>query len=105
MANPMSITSMTVSLELKRSTYGGADAENRYVQLRAEVPTGADGLTPDEALVQSLTLHLKVWESLYGAEVAAGKIKTDEFNLKLERLRKRIAKLAAFLTTEEPTHE
>ena len=101
----MKVTGMTVSLELKRSTYGGTDAENRFVSIHAEVPTGIEGLSLEEALAQSLQVHLTAWESLYSAELAAGRMKSDDYNARLVSVRKRTAKLSSFLTTPEESHE
>ena len=101
----LKITGLTVSLELKRSTYGagGAPIEERFVSRRADVPTPADGVTIDEALVQSLQMHLAAWERVYAAELAAKLISQDEFTSRRENLRKRTAKLTAFM--KENAHE
>lgn len=93
----MHITGITVSLELKHSTYGGADAENRFVSLRAESPEGQAGLTVDDAVQKSLEFHLGAWESLYAAELAAGRMKSDEFNTRIAKVRTRFAKLKTYL--------
>lgn len=101
----LKITGLTVSLDLKRSTYGtgGAPVEERFVSLRADVPTPADGVTLDEALLRSLQMHLTAWESIYAAELAAKNISQDEFTARRESLHKRTAKLTTFL--KENTHE
>ena len=100
----LNITGLTVTLELKRSTYGAdGPVSDRFVSLKAEVPTPADGVSLEDALARSLEMHLTAWESLYAAELAAGSITQDVFNEKRGRLRKRTAKLIAFM--KEPTNE
>ena len=103
--NSMNITGITVSLEIKRSTYGGNDVENRYISIRAEVPEGLDGINVTQALEKSLELQLKAWEAIYGAELAAGKMKSDDFDVRLQRIRTRTSKVTSYLTTtEDPTN-
>ena len=58
----MLITGMTVSLEFKQSTYGGEAAENLYINLQARVPDDEPGVTMEEALEQSLDLHLTAYD-------------------------------------------
>jgi hypothetical protein len=101
----LKITGLTVSLDLKRSTYGtgGAPVEERFVSLRADVPTPADGVSLDEALVRSMQMHLTAWESVYAAELAAKNMTQAEFTERRESLHKRTAKLITFL--KENTHE
>lgn len=93
----MRVTGITVSLELKHTTYGVPDAENRFVSLKAESPDGAAGLTIEDAITKSLEFHLGAWESLYAAELAAGRMKSDEFNARRTKVKARFAKLKTFL--------
>lgn len=93
----LKITGITVSVELKRSTYGGAEAENRFASMRAEIPVGAAGLDANQALSESLDLHFKTWESLLAAEVTMGGMDSPTFTARLERARRRLDKLKAFL--------
>ena len=104
MSSALKITGLTVSLELKRSTYGtgGAPAEERFVSLHADVPTPADGVELEEALEQSLLMHLTTWESIYAAELAAKLISQEEFTSRREALRRRTTKLTTFL--KETSH-
>lgn len=97
----LSVVSISVSLETKQSTYGGNQAENQFVSFRAEVPTGTEGITLDEALVASLDLHLKAFESLRGAELAKGLLPKERFDAILPKVRNRIEKIKHFLTTPD----
>lgn len=97
----LSIVSVTVSLETKQSTYGGNQAENRFISFKAEVPAGTEGITMDEALMASLDLHLKTFESLRGAELATGQLTKDSFNTTLTKVRSRYEKIKQFLTTPD----
>ena len=97
----LSVTSITVSLETKQSTYGGNTAENHFLSFKAEVPTGTEGVTLDEALLASLELHLKAFESIRGAELAKGQLTKDAFDATLPKVRNRFNKIKAFLTTPD----
>lgn len=93
----MKITGMTVSLELKRSTYGQESAEDKFVALKADVPTPSEGLTLEEALEQSLTMHLTAWKSIYSSELAAKKISQDDFNARMASMTTRTNKILTYL--------
>lgn len=96
----MSIVGVTVSLEFKSSTYGTPTAENHFINLKAEVPEGSPGITPGEALLQSLELHAKAYESLLMAELLGDHIQQAEFNTRIERIHKRFVKINAYLKEE-----
>ena len=97
----MLITGMTVSLEFKQSTYGGEAAENLYINLQARVPDDEPGVTMEEALEQSLDLHLTAYESLLSSRLAAKAIRADIFNQKIASLRTRFSKLKTLLKEEQ----
>lgn len=97
----MSVVSVTVSFETKQSTYSGATAENRFVSFKAEVPTGIDGISLNEAIIQSLDLHLAAAESLMSAELAVGHLKVAAFEERLTKLKTRTTKIKAYFE-EEP---
>lgn len=101
----LSVVSITVSLETKQSTYGGNTAENHFISFKAEVPTGTEGVTLDEALLSSLDMHLKAFESLRGAELSKGQLTKEGFDATLPKVRRRFEKVKAFLTTTPDTKE
>ena len=96
----MSVVSMTVSLEFKNSTYGQPTAENHFINLQAKVPEGSPGITTEDALMQSLELHLTAYESLLSAELMGDHINAETFNNRMTRIRKRFAKIQTYLKEE-----
>ena len=100
----LKVTGVTISLEIKQSTYGGQEAVNRFVSFKTEIPAGTEGLDMNEACLESLQLHLAVWESLHAAELAEGKTNKSEFverlktvQERLDILKKRTDKITTFL--------
>lgn len=93
----MNIVSITVSMEFKHSTYGVDVAENRFVSFHAEVPEGDPSVTPEEALLDSLNLHLQAYKSLLSADLMGGQIKSDVYNAKMERITARMERIRAYL--------
>lgn len=101
----LNITGVTISLELKRSTYGagGAPVEERFISLKAEVPTPAEGVTLEEALERSLAMHVTAWESLHAAELAGKATTKAEFLDQRSEFATRARKIVAIL--KEHPHE
>jgi hypothetical protein len=98
------VTGMTLSLDLKDLNYGAG--QSRFINLKSEVPEGAEGFAPEEmeALVdQSLDMHLAMWESLQFAKYAAGEVTGTEAIAAVNKAKARIKKLREFLksSTEE----
>ena len=103
-SNRLGITGITVSVDLKRSTYGvDRPVEGRFVSLRAELPEGAAQLTLDEAVEESLALHLAVWRSLYAAELASGGITRERYDFRMNKLTARIHDISNSIK-EDTTH-
>ena len=93
----MNIVGITVSMEFKHSTYGTDSAQDHFVSFRAEIPEGDPTITPEEALLDSLNLHLPAYKSLLSAELMGGQIKSDVYNAKMERITARMERIRAYL--------
>lgn len=93
----MNIVGITVSMDFKHSTYGGNDAQDHFVSFRAETPEDDPGVTPEDALLTSLDLHLQAYKSLLSAELMGGQIKSEVYNAKMERITARMQRIRAFL--------
>lgn len=100
MANDLRITSITASIELKKSTYGGAEADNRFLSLKAEVPTDSPGLDLDAAFLAALDMHYKAWEAVMAAETTMGSMNSETYNARIQRATRRLAKFKTFLQEE-----
>ena len=100
----MAIVGLTVSLEFKKSTYDGKDVQNHFINLQAHIPEGNPGISLEEALEQSLDMHLTAYESLLGTELAASEIKSDVFDKRITSLRNRFAKIKDFTKKEDASN-
>lgn len=93
----MKIVGITVSMEFKHSTYGVDAAQDHFISFRAEIPEGDPAITPEEALLDSLDLHLQAYKSLLSAELMGGQVKSDVYNAKMERITARMERIRAYL--------
>ena len=100
MVNELRITSITASIELKKSTYGGAEADNRFLSMKAEAPTPEVGLDLDAAFLATLDLQFKAWESVMAAEVTMGTMSSETYSTRIQRATRRLAKFKTFLQEE-----
>lgn len=89
------ITSFTVSLEVSNSEYG--TGQKNFVSFRAEASGPEEGVSMDDALEQSLDMHLKAWDSILQARHAAMVLTGKEFTDMTTKARDRIAKTRKFL--------
>lgn len=92
---PLPITSFTVSLEIADSVYG--NGQKNFASFRAEAPSADGGVSLDEALDQSLDLHLKAWVSVLQARHMSKKMTAQEFADAVVRAGVRIEKARSIL--------
>lgn len=88
MSNKLPITSVTCALEVKNQEYG--KGASRFISLRAEAPAGTEGLSLEEAIDQSLDMHLQAWQSVLGAQVGSSEMKTGEYSRVIKSMDARI---------------
>lgn len=94
----LSITGMTLSLDLKDLSYGAG--QSRFFNLKAGVPEGEEGVPMeqlDTIVDQSLDMHLAMWESLITAKFAAGEMSGDEASKVINRAKNRVKKMREHL--------
>lgn len=95
------ITAVVVSLEISDKVYGTGNTH--FVSLRAEANDGDEQtLSLDEAMSQSLDMHLRCFESALSAKLSAGTITGADYETGIRRFVTRIAKVRRYLATGEP---
>jgi hypothetical protein len=92
---PLPITAFTVSLEVANGDYG--TGQKNFVSFRAEAKGPEEGVTIDEALEQSLDMHLRAWESVLQARHAEQVLSGKDFSDMTSKARVRIEKTRQFL--------
>lgn len=96
----LSITGMTLSLDIKDLSYGAG--QSRFFNMKAEVPEGMEGLPFDnlqDIVDQSLDMHLAMWESLNIAKYAAGETTGAEAVALITKAKSRVKKMREHLAT------
>lgn len=96
----LSITGMTLSLDIKDLSYGAG--QSRFFNMKAGVPEGMEGLTSDnlqDIVDQSLDMHLAMWESLNIAKYAAGETSGAETVALITKAKSRVKKMREHLST------
>jgi hypothetical protein len=98
------IVAVVVSVEVSDKVYGTGNTH--FVSLRAEGDRSADSeaetMGLDDAMVQSLDMHLRCWESALGAKLASGCISAVEYDRVVRKFMSRISRVKRYLLDDEP---
>lgn len=91
--NKLPITSITVGLDIRDMEYGSG--QGRFVHLKADAPSGSEGIPIEDAFDQSLDMFVEAWKGSIATRYAGGVGKGEDavklmdiFTKKIERIKK-----------------
>lgn len=99
MKNQLPITSITIGLDVRDMEYGSGSG--RFLHMKADAPEGTEGLTYEQAMEQSLQMHLEAWKSVIMARYASGKGTAEEAAVRIEKFRKKLDRVIKFVKDSE----
>lgn len=91
MTTPFKLVGVTVSLEVSDAVYG--NGAKRFAAFKAETPAESPA-TLDEALQESLNLHLAAFESVFAAIVSSNGMPVEDYNKARANFKARRSKIA-----------
>jgi len=94
------ITALVVSLEISDKVYG--TGSTHFVSIRAESDDSTEPLGIEDALNQSLDMHLRCFESALSAKLSSGTISAADYEAGIRKYVARLKKARRHLFDGEP---
>lgn len=96
----LTVTGITISADFGDKEYGKGSESFMNMSARVGGTEGVPLSELDSVIVDGLDMYFACWQTLLASRYAAGVIKAEEFNLRLEATQKRLKMIRQFYKKE-----